>query len=205
MKVGDRFGRWTVEIPYNSPAKALCRCECGTVREVSRGSLSAGKTVSCGCYRAENNVKISTTHGKSKTKIYRVWASMVERCENPASQDYKNYGGRGITVCCEWRRSFEAFYMDMGDSPFNGASLDRIDVNGHYNKDNCRWATPSKQAKNRRGAMYLTYKGETLHVSEWAEKTGVSLSALKTRKLRGWSDVDALTLPYNFRYWRKAA
>jgi hypothetical protein len=205
VKTGDRFGRWTVEIPYNSPAKALCRCECGTLREVSRGSLKAGHSLSCGCLRIEATVIKSTTHGKSKTLIYRVWAAMVERCESSSCRDYKDYGGRGITVCHEWRNSFENFYADMGDRPFEGASLDRINVNGPYTKENCRWATPSEQARNRRDAMYLTHNGETKHVAEWAEETGISLAALKTRKLRGWSDFEALTLPYNFRYHRKAA
>lgn len=146
---GSVFGRLTVlrdRLPGEK--KALCRCECGIEKEIAIDRLG-GKTRSCGCLRREVAATLKASHGMADTKIYYIWADMVARCTRPTHARYVDYGGRGITVCEQWRK-FDGFYADMGDRP-DGLSLDRKDNNAGYSPGNCRWATPSEQMKNRRG------------------------------------------------------
>lgn len=199
MKAGDRFERWLVLNPYHSPAKALCQCDCGTTRGIERGSLVKGRSRSCGCLRIETTVERCTTHGMTGSRIYRVWASMIERCESPTCRDFPDYGGRYISVCPEWLHSFEQFYSDMGEPGFKGASIERVDVNGDYSPSNCIWATQVQQARNRRNSLILTHEGVSKHVNEWAEQLGVDKNSLRSRINRGWSVKDALTEPIHRR------
>lgn len=145
---GDRYERLTIiEIV---PRKVHCICDCGTERTIERGKW--GKTKSCGCLQRETVAtrnRQSRTHGMSKTKTYRVWVAMIQRCTDPNATGYANWGGRGITVCERWRHSFEAFLADMGERP-EGCSIDRIDNGGNYEPGNVRWATALEQTQNRR-------------------------------------------------------
>jgi hypothetical protein len=140
----------------------------------------------------------SRTHGRSRTPEYCCWQAMIQRCINPHRRGYENYGGRGISVCDRWRTSFENFTADMGPRP-PGHSLDRIDNDGNYEPGNCRWATNTVQLRNRGNNRLVTFNGETLTISEWAEKLNVHKNTLTNRIDRGWSVDDAFTKPVQAR------
>lgn len=190
-----RFGMLLVLSKHSMNAAGsrwLCLCDCGRQTVVDRCNLK--KVKSCGCYRSEATTKSKTTHGKTGTKVYRAWRHMLNRCGNPNDGKWKDYGGRGISVCERWQ-SFEHFYTDMGDPP-DGTSLDRIDVNGNYEPSNCRWATPVVQARNKRGNHLLEFRGETKTMAEWSEQLGIASGVLQQRLGRhGWDIERALTTP----------
>jgi hypothetical protein len=142
--------------------------------------------------------KWAITHGHTTggtiSPTYKTWKSVVERCTNPNHRRWKDYGGRGIKVCDRWRK-FENFLADMGERP-EGKTLDRKEVNGNYELNNCRWATNEEQAINRRDNRHLTYQGETRTVVEWAKKLGVKRGAISQRLCRDWSVDRALGQPF---------
>lgn len=195
---GQRFGRLVV-LGYVGSVKRrthwLCRCDCGKESVAAGGNLRSGITQSCGCLHSELLIRSNTTHGMAhRTPEYRSWTAMLTRCTNPNSPNYPNYGGRGISVCDRWR-SFENFYADMGPRP-DGCSVDRIDVNGNYEPDNCRWATKATQANNTRANIPLTHNGRTMNLAEWARESGISVGALRRRIFDlGWSTERSLTTP----------
>jgi hypothetical protein len=157
-RVGHRYGRLTVlqEVePRVHPSGHislhwLCRCDCGTVKKVSGKALGSGLTVSCGCYSSDNSRVLHTTHGGTRTPEYRSWRHLVERCTNPNNRAWKDYGGRGITVCDAWRYDFEAFFSHVGKKPTPEHSIDRKNNDRGYEPGNVRWATPTEQANNKR-------------------------------------------------------
>ena len=131
-------------------------------------------------------------HGMSTSKIYRLWCSMISRCTNPKVPSYKHYGARGITICKRWR-NFENFYADMGERPYD-RTLDRIDNNGPYAPENCRWALREEQSHNSRRPTWITFNGETKNLSQWAKTLDIDVSSLLLR-LEKWPLEEALTKP----------
>jgi hypothetical protein len=149
--IGKKFGILLVKEKgayVSGTTKWLCLCECGVEKFVGSQNLRNGSTQSCGCRRKILNKESKTTHGYTKTRTYRSWSQMKNRCMNPNYINYSSYGGRGIRVCDQWDK-FENFLKDMGERP-PGTSLDRINVNGSYESKNCRWATIKEQAQNKR-------------------------------------------------------
>ena len=179
-----------------SKVQYLCKCDCGNYVVVLADSLKSGNTKGCGCYNVEMHRTLNRTHGKSRTRIYRIWRSMKARCYDPNSSRYTSYGGRGITICDEWINDFEAFdEWSTSHGYSEKLSIDRIDVNGNYEPSNCRWATNDEQAVNKTNNHYLELNGEIKTVSEWARQLGVRYNLISNRLQRGWSVENALTIP----------
>lgn len=171
----------------NRNAKWFCKCECGNLAKVSASCLKSGHTKSCGCLFFEAVKASNRKHGHSgytKTKTYGIWSSMRERCTNTNNKTYKNYGSRGITVCERWQ-VYENFLADMGERPSKEHSLDRIDNDGNYCPENCRWATKKQQANNTRSNRFLTLDGITLTMAQWGDKTGIGGDLIYNRLKKG--------------------
>jgi hypothetical protein len=189
VKAFDRFSKLTAIRQAPSPRnKWLCKCDCGCETIVFANNLVRGHSTSCGCSARE----AVTTHGKSASREYRSWINMKTRCELPGTPYYKFYGERGISVCERWRSSFENFLADMGPRP-DGHSVDRIDVNGNYEPQNCRWATNKTQHRNTRRQHIVTLGGQEMTLAEAVEKTGLLYNTVLYRLKRGWSIDRALT------------
>lgn len=152
--LGDRFGRLTITAAYygrhGKQRTHLCKCDCGNTIEVQGSNLKSKHVMSCGCLRAENTKKMKTTHGMTESRIYEIWYGMKKRCKNPSSEKYHRYGGRGISVCCEWH-DFSVFMgWALGHGYAENLTIDRIDNDGNYCPDNCRWITSSENSKKQK-------------------------------------------------------
>lgn len=168
----------------------ICRCDCGNTTRTTRTNLITGKAKSCGCKSPRFNEK----HGECGTRLYKIWASMKQRCENKNHIYYDSYGGRGISVCQPWQE-FQAFYnWAINNGYCDDLTLDRINVNGNYEPSNCRWATEKEQGRNRRDNHFLTFNGETHVISEWSEITGINRETLFSRIRAGRKTEDILTI-----------
>lgn len=195
---GRRFGRLTV-VEYLGSDKGcgslwLCECACGTTKVIRARNLKEGTVQSCGCLNKEKLSERVSSHGKSSTRIYRIWKAMNHRCYKSYDSAYQNYGGRGITVCDEWRSDFQAFYnWSMANGYSDEASIDRIDNNGNYSPENCRWVGRDVQSNNKRNNLYLTYNGRTQTITEWSREIGINSSTLRKRIRDGWSVERTLT------------
>lgn len=201
--IGQRFTRLTVIDRANPPdgykgrdAFWLCLCDCGTRRSASAKSLRHGTVQSCGCLQKEKAAETgrrNTKHGHARrgrvSDEYNIWNKMIARCSDPSDNAFADYGGRGIAVCDRWRGpdGFPNFFADMGQRPSRNRSLDRIDNNGNYCPDNCRWATRSEQSRNRRDRTPMTHNGRTMYLVDWAKEAGISIFLLHQRIYRlGW-------------------
>lgn len=180
--VGQNFGKLTVLQKTRSRLDRKewkCECVCGNQTWVATNRLNSGITTSCGCRKKqtalENSKKygFKTVHGMTKTRVYKIWSSMIERVQ-PKYKNKERYYDRGIRICDRWK-TFENFYKDMGDPP-HGASIDRIDVNGDYCPENCRWASSKTQQNNRTNTRYLNVNGEKIPLMEFADKLGIKKS-----------------------------
>lgn len=201
--VGKQFGQLLVleraGVDKFGKATWLCQCSCGKTKIVCGNSLRSGLTKSCGCLQIKRAKEANTKHEMSNTKIYDAWNHAKERCYNPNCSNYKNYGGRGITMCNEWKNNPESFiewsFENGFDNNLNGfeCSLDRIDVNGNYEPNNCRWVGKLIQANNTRTNHYIEYNGERKTVAEWARILGINYQTLLRRINNGWEIEKAFT------------
>lgn len=188
---GRKFGQWTTigrdETPRRASSYWWCKCECGTVKLARSQDLRSGRSTGCGCKKTEKLTK----HGhrsaggtKRQTIEYSSWVGAIGRCYDQANSNYFRYGGRGIGMCAEWRENFAAFLRDMGPRP-PGTSIDRINNDGDYSPSNCRWATPSEQAKNRRSTRWAIHEGQRVCQKELARKIGWKQAKLLIRSQNG--------------------
>lgn len=187
-----RFGKWVVlecTAEETTADRVKCKCDCGTIRYVRVGNLTYGESKSCGCIIKENPTNL--THGWSKTRLYSIWGSMISRCHNENTKSYRWYGGKGVSVCDEWRNSFSKFKewaLNNGyDENNKELTIDRIDFNGNYCPDNCRWIPFSEQTKNTSRNRFFDYNGEKWLVGDLAKYFGVSRDVLRYRLDRGKS------------------
>ena len=175
----------------------LCCCDCGSSVVVVSGNLRSGNTISCGCVSKELSIKRNTTHGRCGTRLYTEWLCMKHRCYNQKNKSFVYYGGRGITVCDEWKNDFQAFYdWAMQNGYTDNLTIDRKDVNGNYEPSNCRWITTQEQMNNKRNNHLLTYNGKIQTMKQWSNETGISYYVIRSRiNTYGWSVERALTTP----------
>ena len=196
---GQRFGRWTVlykapKATSNCHVKWHCLCDCGQERDIAAYALVGGTSTSCGC-----SFQIPV-QGGSASSLYHVWNSMLQRCENPHRESYQRYGQRGIKVCDEWHSYPKLEQWALSAGYCKGLSIDRIDVNGGYEPENCRWVNMTTQARNRRNTIYVTYGGRQQSLADWADEYGMTYHALWERYVRySWDFERALTTPIKKR------
>lgn len=199
--IGRRFGRLTVTGRGRKPSGELawsCSCDCGNTSFVRADVLKSGRVKSCGCLKRElfinRSINRNRTHGKAHTRVNEIWKKMRRRCQNRSDVSYERYGARGISVCERWQ-TFENFYADMGDPPTRKHSIDRINNEGNYEPENCRWATVLEQSNNKRSNTVLTFRGQSKTIAEWAREIGISPFRLSSRLAAGWGVKEALTSP----------
>lgn len=193
---GKRFGRLTVTeeffVDKHGRRRWKCFCECGKSVYVTTNNLTSGHTKSCGCWNKEVKAKTHTKHGMSQSRIYSIWSNMKARCECETNDAYHLYGGRGIKVCDEWR-DFNNFAKWARENGYRkDLTIDRIDNDGDYCPDNCRWATAKEQGNNTRTCKMITYNGETKTMRGWEEKMGLSKGVIHWRLNHGWSEKEAI-------------
>lgn len=173
---GMKFGKWEV-LSYNGGGKWVCKCECGTIRPVVSTSLTKGKSKSCGCRFLK--------HGYDGTKIYRLWCYMRERCNSENHKSYKYYGGRGIKVCKEWDVAKNFIDWALSNGYKEGLTLDRINTDGDYSPNNCRFISNKEQQRNKRNNRFFEINGVKRTVSHWAEISGIDRHTLLYRINKG--------------------
>ena len=213
--IGKKFNRLTVlELvgtdKYGN-TKFLCECDCGNRKILLGSKVKGGRTKSCGCLHSETARNNTKKHLSSHTKLYSVYAQILSRCFCKTNKNYHNYGGRGITVCAEWadkENGFDSFYkwaIQNGynaNAEFGKCTIDRIDNNGDYEPNNCRWVDIKTQANNKRQNHLITFNGKTQNVTQWATELGFTKSTLFNRIRKGWSIEKMLTTPVK-KYRRK--
>lgn len=198
---GKKFNMLTVieraENAKNGRARWKCQCECGNYTVVTGSNLKNGAVKSCGCLVSEKTREKCGTHLQSKTRIYHIWGGMIQRCENPNSKSYKDYGEKGITVCKEWRESFEIFRdWSMKNGYEDNLTLERRNYNFGYSPENCTWISKGEQAKNRESNLKIKYKNEIKTLAEWCRILNLHYKTTYMRMWKyGWSVEEAFEIP----------
>ena len=203
--LGKKFNRLTVvaraENNKQGKTRWLCKCECGNTKIILGDSLRSGKTTSCGCVHSEISKQVfkkkSTKHDMCYSRIYKIWRGIEQRCYYPKHASYKYYGAKGIKVCQEWLEDFMNFYnWAINNGYSDDLTIDRINVNGNYEPNNCRWINSKEQARNRGNNHLFTFRGETHCITEWAEIYNLSVGLLNNRISKcKWDFEKAITTP----------
>lgn len=203
--VGKRFAMLTVLAEAGVYGSAqhktyICLCDCGTKKVIVGASIRAGRTQSCGCLakKTQFNSESAKTHGLSRSRIYKIWLGMKQRCSDKSTgKSRRLYYDKGIRICDRWK-DFGNFVTDMG-IPMKSMTIDRIDGNGNYEPENCRWATKKEQANNTAANHQLSYDGKKMNITQWSEQIGIKQNTIVWRLMRGWSVEKALTKPIQQR------
>jgi hypothetical protein len=193
---GRRFGRLIAQFGFRRNGRTFwhCVCDCGKEKDVCYSSLLRGLTKSCGCLQNEVRSLTHKTHGSTKTRLYKIFHCMLKRCYNENAANYERYGGRGIRICDEWHNNFIAFQKWALSHGYNDTlSIDRINSNGNYCPENCRWANNTTQVRNRRNTATITFHGEKKSVAEWAAILGIKRGTLARRIRTGMAIEKAMT------------
>lgn len=199
LRPGARVGRWTIVAPSahehrragKKRPRWLCRCDCGKEKDVLGQNLLIamrqphGGSRGCGCFVVERSTRHSHASGGKPSSEYMAWVAAKKRCCNPRNASYPSYGGRGIRMCEAWARSFETFFNDMGPRPTEAHSLDRIDPDRDYTPDNCRWATPLTQSRNRRCTRWYAFEGQRLILGDLAARLGITRDQARALERQG--------------------
>lgn len=192
--IGSRYGRLIAVSEVGLGSKGMIftfKCDCGNYKNISGAQVRSGKASSCGCLRSEMMSAKNTKHGHVGSPAYETWQGMKNRCCNEKQPAYKNYGGRGITICDKWQK-FEGFLEDMGERP-DGCTLERLDNDKGYEKSNCVWATIEQQSRNTRQNKFITHNGKTLCMKDWAKETGIPYPTIQDRRRKGLPPSEILT------------
>lgn len=212
IKPGDKFSRLTIVREVEKRKKArffLCKCDCGTEKVIRMVQLTSGQTKSCGCFKREHLISMIYKNGLSRTKLYKVWTSMKQRCMNPKCDVYMYYGERGVLIYKDWLE-FENFYnWAVGNGYEEGLTIERIDVNSNYEPNNCTWIPQSEQSSNTRRNRLISYNGKKQNIAQWVKETGLSYNCIRSRLKRGWDIKKTLTEPIHtecqrFKYETKS-
>lgn len=196
---GQRFGRLTVasraDNGNDGSPRWLCKCDCGNVCTVRSSNLKRGQTQSCGCLR-KDKAKLNATHRMSRTRLYRIWCDMKNRCYNKNVNNYHSYGGRGVKVCDEWLDSSRFFEWAKSSGYTDEMTIERIDIDGNYEPSNCKWITLKEQQWNKTTSHLIEIDGKTKCLREWCDEFRASYKTVHHRiKVLGWEPVRALTTP----------
>lgn len=193
---GQKYGRLLVLSVIHQKGKVRwrCLCDCGKEHITSSSFLINGNVKSCGCLNRELTMERNFKHGMTHTPEHKSWVGIIQRTTSNRLPCANRYINRGITVCDSWRHSFQQFYKDMGARPSPEHSIDRINNNGNYEPNNCRWATPREQANNRSTNIMVEIEGEVRTIKEWSRFVGISSSIVYHRIYRGWSPIDAIMI-----------
>lgn len=192
---GKKFGKLTV-VEYlgrkGHGSYWRCKCDCGNEVNCLYGNLVRGSSTSCGCLRAYYFHKRPYYHGESTTRLYKEWVAIKVRCKNENSQQYKNYGGRGIKICDDWESYIPFRDWALSNGYADNLSIDRIDVNGDYCPENCRWVDISVQSNNTRCNVYIEYDGKKQTAAQWGRKLGIKSDTIRWRVEQGWTPEQCL-------------
>lgn len=194
---GQKFGRLTAlklhhikKYSRSTHRYWECQCECGNKCFVAQNQLTSGKTQSCGCLQ---NEYFKSKHNLHNTRLYNIWCNIKARCTNPKHPNYNTYGNKGIIICDEWKTNFLSFYNWAVKNGYkDNLTIDRINVNGNYEPDNCRWVTRKVQGINRNTSKFITYNNKTLCITEWADLYNINRATLSWRLNHGWNIEEAL-------------